>query len=131
MSHLTKLILFLMIYLTVSCKNHSAFSNEHRLLIDIQRDNLFVTLNDIEVVSGTISLIRNKTIEVRFFPVRGGFSSFLGYDYNVRDGDNFEGRLKIMCKDTKYNFSVNNILEWPTEKIKDGEIIYIAPKLCD
>jgi len=70
MSQLSKLILLITIYLTVNCKNHSTFSNEHLLQIEIQRENPSVALNDVEVVSGTISLVRNKTIEVKFLPVR-------------------------------------------------------------
>jgi len=96
--------------------------------IDFLKHNPSIELEKIEIINGTIAGNKIYTT-LRFDPVGGGSSSFLGIEISETDPSKYK-RLKIKCNEEEHNFSTIDISKWE-HKTNNNKVVLIAPKICN
>jgi len=119
--------LFFLVLIINGCftKQITNMSKEHDLLINLNSNNTYMHLNDVNLYGGTISKESNH-VNLNFQSVMGGTLNTKRKYYH---GDTSKGRWTVKCGEEVIKLSVQEIYEWDS-KMENNRKVYIAPAFC-
>ena len=84
---------------------------------------------NVEVVKGTVNVvntdIKNSVFDISLSGVRGGYSEFLGYKFNIHDGMEYK-RIKIFKNGNLYKeFSYNELIMLNPTKVDSIDVFQL------